>query len=100
MFVPEIETVAVKRGLGEEAAEHRDRTEVLEEIRERAARAVERAGEIPPLDGVEPPYVLEIRRREPIDEIPDGYDGPSIDAERVDGRTIRVESEEFTDVYP
>ena len=90
MFVPEIQTVAVKRGMGEESAIHDDPIVAEAAIREGTARAVERRHEIPPLTDFEPPYTLDIRRYEPIEEVPDG-------AERVDERTVRYEGEDILD---
>lgn len=100
VFVPEIETVAVKYGRGEEAAVHRDGEEVLADIRDGAARAVERAEDVPPVSGFESPFTVEIRYREERDDVPDRFETPSVDAERVDPYTIRLESDTFSDVYP
>lgn len=88
MFVPEIETAAVKRGTGEEAAVHDDPVVAEAAIREGAARAVERREEIPALTGFEPPYTLDVRRYDPIEEVPDG-------ATRVDAHTVRYEGDDL-----
>lgn len=100
VFVPEIETVAVKYGRGEENAVHREREEALADIRDGAARAVERVDEIPPVDGFEPPFTVEIRYREPRDSVPERFQTSSVEVRRVDPYTIRLESETFSDVYP
>lgn len=93
IFVPEIETVSTKFGTGEESATHRNGDEVLDEIRETAARAATRIDEIPPLDGFEPPYELVVRYYDPVDDelvSNDGY-------ERIDDRTIAIHGECLTD---
>lgn len=100
IFVPGIETVPVKYGRGEEAAIHRDGEEALEDIRNGAARAVERVDKISPVTDFEPPFTVEIRYREKRDEIPDRFAEPEIKTERIDPYTIRLESETFDDVYP
>lgn len=93
MFVPEIETVSTKRGTGEESAVHKDQQVAVEEVRAGTVRALERRDEIPPYTGFEPPYTLEIRYYEPVE---DGWwrDG---EVERVDDRTIRVRGDDLVD---
>lgn len=95
IFVPEIETVAVKEGTGEESARHLPQSEAVERIREGVARALERADgdEIPPLTGIEPPYELELRYYDPVDDdrVAD------LGGERVDERTVRVTGEDVAD---
>jgi D-amino peptidase len=66
-FVPTIETVTTKIGLGIEEAFHKDAIEVCRMIREGAARAVERAGDIQAFVGFEAPYTFEARFVNPID---------------------------------
>lgn len=111
-FVPEIETVATKRGSGHESAEHRDPETVRAEIRRSAAAAVDRIGEIPPYTGLKPPYTLEARYYEPrnvskIDRtagwirkyLPPlgGFVPVSKGVTRIDARTIRVTAEDLLD---
>ncbi|MFB6135844.1 MAG: M55 family metallopeptidase [Halobacteriaceae archaeon] len=93
MFVPEIETVAVKRGTGEESADHLDADEACEAVREGAARAAERVDEVPPLDSFEPPYELEKRYYEPVPD--ERASGDRV--ERVDEHTVRVTGDSLTD---
>jgi D-amino peptidase len=93
MFVPEIETVAVKQGTGEESARHLSQSEAVKRVREGAARAAERVGEIPPLTGIDPPYELEMRYYDPVDDdrVAD------LGGERVDERTVRVTGADVAD---
>lgn len=92
-FVPEIETVAVKEGRGEEAADHVDQEAACDAVRDGAARAVERLEEIPPFTGFEPPYELERRYYDPVsDEL-----ARADDVERIDDRTIRQVGEDPLD---
>lgn len=100
MFVPEIETAPVKRGRGEEAADHHDQCKALNAIRDGATCAVRRLDEIPPLDSFEPPYTVEIRYCDPVKNIPERYDVPEVTADKIDKQTIQARSETFTDVYP
>ena len=95
MFVPEIETVAVKKGLGVEAAEHVPADEACRMIREGAARAVQRAAEIPPFTGIKGPFVLEIGYLNPLPE-GGGPKGPKV--ERINDRTVRIHSEDINDL--
>jgi D-amino peptidase len=99
-FVPEIETVTTKRGLGEQAADHLDEDEACDRIREGAARATRRYGEIPPLTGFEPPFTVELRlvSEEIADDWAGGdrWSGPEIETERIDGQTVRFRSDDFT----
>jgi D-amino peptidase len=92
MFVPEIETVAVKRGLGDEAAEHMDRDAAVDAVREGAARAAKRTGEIPLPAGFEPPHELVIRYYDPVDD-----DRIGEHAEPIDSRTVRISGENLAD---
>lgn len=111
-FVPAIETVATKYGTGLESARHRDPAEVEKAIRRGAASAIDRLNEIPPYDGIEPPYTLEIRYYEPanvskldrVGGLVRRYAPPLADAlpfatgvTRVDARTIRIEVEDLLD---
>jgi D-amino peptidase len=66
-FIPAIETVTTKIGLGIEEAYHYDSIEVCRMIREGAARAIERAGDIQAFVGFEAPYTFEARFVNPID---------------------------------
>jgi D-amino peptidase len=84
MFVPGIETVAVKRGKGVESADHMDPDDACEAVYNGASRAAERIGAIPPLEGFEPPFELEIRFESPID---DGG-APFVTDDRVDDEHI------------
>jgi D-amino peptidase len=95
VFVPEIETVPVKEGTGEESARHLPQAEAAERVREGVVRALERADgdEIPPLTGIEPPYELEMRYYEPIDD--DRVN--DLGGERVDERTVRVSGANVAD---
>lgn len=93
LFVPEIETVATKYGLGEEAARHRPQEEAIDAVRTGARRATERLDDIPPLTDFEPPYELVKRFYDPIDD--DRIDDAA--AERVDPYTMRIEAEEIGD---
>lgn len=100
MFVPEIETTAVKQGTGVQSAVHMDPDEACDRIREEVKTAIDRVDEIPPLAGFEPPYTMEIRFTEERDEVPDRFQEPNIDVTRVDPYTFRVTSDRFSDVYP
>lgn len=99
-FVPEIETTVVKKGKGLERAEHLDKKLVCERIRERTATAVRRRDEIPPLAGFESPYVVEIRYKNPDQEVYDRWRLPDVDIEWIDDRTIQLRSETFDHIYP
>jgi D-amino peptidase len=92
-FVPGIETVAVKEGRGEEAAEHMGQGAAVEAVREGAARAAERVGEIDPLTDFSAPYELEMRFQDPIDDDYIAERG----GERVDEYTMRVFGEDIAD---
>lgn len=100
MFVPGIATTAVKWGKGVQTAEHRTADAACELIRSDARTAVQRGEEVRPLTGFEPPYTMEIRFTEARDTVPERFQAPAIDARWRDAYTLRVESEEFTDVYP
>lgn len=93
MFVPEIETVATKRGTGEESAVHEDGDASAEAIEEGTVRALDRIDKIPPYTGFEPPYTLEIRYDNPIEE-PWWREG---EVERIDERTIRIHGDDLID---
>lgn len=92
IFVPEIETAVVKKGLGIEAAEHLPGEEACRTIREGAARAVRRMAEIPPLTAIQAPYVLEICYLAPLQE-GGGPKGPGV--ERVNDTTVRIRREDL-----
>lgn len=111
-FVPEIETVATKRGTGRESAHHRDRTVVHDVIRDAAATAIDRMDEIPPYTDIEPPYSLEIRYYDPANvskidrtagwirqHVPfvGGVLPIATGVTRIDSRTIRVEAADILD---
>ncbi len=100
MVIPEIETVAVKYGQGEEAANHRDLAPALAAIRDGAARAVERLDEIRPVSGFEPPFTLEIRYQQTLEELPERYRTPEIEGELIDPYTIRAHSTSLRALYP
>jgi D-amino peptidase len=89
MFVPGIETVAVKRGRGIEAADHMDQGEAVDAVRAGAARAVDRIDEIEPFEGFDAPYELEIRYRDPVAD--ERSDRPG--HEYVDPYTVRIVGE-------
>ena len=95
IFIPEIETVAVKAGKGIEAAEHVSQDEACRLVREGAARAVRRMGEIPPFTGIEPPYLLEIRYLEPPDP---SRRQSSNNRTWVDDRTVQIRAESLSDL--
>ena len=88
LFIPQIHTVPVKRGRGEEAATHDNPVVADAAIREATARAIERRDEIPPFTGIEPPFTLDVRRYGPIEEVPE-------EATRIDERTIRYEGDDL-----
>lgn len=111
-FVPGIETVATKRGMGHESAVHHEREAVEAAIRRGAGRAIERIDDIEPYARLEPPYTLEIRYYEPmkiskVDRVggwlrqyvpPVGARLPfATGVTRIDSRTIRIEAEEILD---
>lgn len=100
MFVPGIETTAVKRGEGRQAARHVDRRDACDAIAEDAARAVRRSDLIDPFDALEPPYRLEIRFTEPIsdDSIAKRWADDDVDVTRVDSRTVHLESDGIYDL--
>ena len=91
--VPEIETVAVKEGRGEEAAVHVDQSVAPEMVRAGAANAVERLDEIEPFDPFEPPYELERRYYDPVPDERTAHE----DVRRVDEYTIRETGEDPLD---
>lgn len=93
MFVPEIEPVAVKRATGEESAVHPSPHAAAEAVHDGTVRALDRLDEIPPYTGFDPPFVLEIRYLDPIEE-EWWRDG---EAERLDDRTLRIEGEHILD---
>jgi D-amino peptidase len=86
-FIPEIETVAVKKGLGIEKAEHLPVEEAHRRIREGAARAVQRLREIPPFVGIGGPYTLEVGYLQPVKQ----WEAPNL--EWINDRTLRYHSE-------
>jgi len=94
LFIPEIETAVVKLGLGVERAEHLSEPEAHRLIREGAARAVRRAGEVPPFRGMTAPFRLEIGYLAPLaeDEL------PVPGAERINDYTIRITKENIVDL--
>lgn len=85
LFIPEIETVAVKRGLGIERADHVSAEEACRLTREGAARAVERMGDIPPFTGISAPYTLEIGYL-----APQTNPKPQPDVEWLNDRTAKI----------
>ncbi|WP_440009690.1 M55 family metallopeptidase [Halomicrococcus sp. SG-WS-1] len=93
MFVPEIETVAVKRGTGEESAVHRDPDDACAAVRDGTARAVERLDDVPPYTGLEPPYELDVRHYDPVPPGEGWWDEDADHVERVDDRTVRITGE-------
>lgn len=93
-LVPEIETAAVKKGLGVELALHLSKERARELIREGAKRAMKRLGEIPPFI-VPPPYELEVRVNEGCSLEP--Y--LNIGFTRVDERTVVKRSEVMSGLH-
>lgn len=91
MFIPQIETVITKLGKGVESAEHLDQAESCRLIREGAARAVQRIDEIPPYQGIKPPYQFEARYYEPLGE----RFTQRNDITFVDERTYRIETDDI-----
>ncbi|WP_435320874.1 M55 family metallopeptidase [Haloarchaeobius sp. TZWSO28] len=93
-FVPEIVTTVVKRGDGIENASHMDQQAACTAIRTDVAQAVDRATEIDPFDALEPPYTLEIRYRESVDDdtVRAHSDGGDVEVTRIDARTVQLES--------
>lgn len=96
MFVPEIETVATKRGTGLESAVHLDSAEACRRIREGAAVAVKRRGDIPPFTGLKPPFVFEAGYYREVD--PNAWAGRAGDITFPDARTVRIVTERLEDL--
>lgn len=94
IFIPEIETVAVKQGKGFEAAVHLDSEEACRRVREGSARAVRRMAEIPPFTAIEPPYTLEIRYLEPVTG--KRREGPNVTW--IDERTVQIVTEDLKEL--
>lgn len=93
VFVPEIETAIVKRGLGIEAAEHLEGEEACLLIREGAADAVRRMDEIRPFTGISAPYTLEIGYLAPQTK---GRQGEGI--EWINDCIVRISSNDIRDL--
>ncbi|MBD2863150.1 M55 family metallopeptidase [Paenibacillus oceani] len=93
LFVPEIETAVVKRGLGIEAAEHLDGGEACHLIRESAAEAVRRLDEIPPFTGIAGAYTLEIGYL-----APQSMDRQGEGIEWINDRTVRISRDDVRDL--
>lgn len=93
MFVPEIETAVVKRGLGIEAAVHLDGGEACRVVREGAARAVRRMKEIAPFTAIAAPYVLEIGYLSPPQKRMEGAG-----VEWINDRTVRISRDDIRDL--
>jgi len=93
LFVPEIETAVVKRGLGIEAAEHLDGAEACHLIRESAAEAVRRLDEIRPFTGIAGPYTLEIGYL-----TPQSMDRQGEGIEWINDRTVRISRDDVRDL--
>jgi D-amino peptidase len=89
-FVPQLETVVTKIGFGLEHAQHLEPSEACRQIREGAARAVRRMGDIAPFTGFQPPYRFEARYYEPLSESIRNRD----DIILVDERTYRLETDD------
>ena len=90
----EIETAEVKQSAGRNRALITPPTVAQEIIRERAARAVQRIGEVPPLQFEGP---VEIRLRLTSTDLAEAYpiDGEQI--VRIDGRTVLVRGRDLMD---
>ncbi|MBO9608097.1 MAG: M55 family metallopeptidase [Paenibacillaceae bacterium] len=93
MFVPEIETAVVKRGKGIEAAEHLSGEEACRVVREGAARAVRRMGDIAPFTRFAAPFVLEIGYLSPQTN---GKQGEGI--EWLNDRTVRITRDDIREL--
>ncbi|MFB9756007.1 M55 family metallopeptidase [Paenibacillus hodogayensis] len=93
LFVPEIETAVVKRGLGIEAAEHLDGEEACHAVREGAAESVRRMAEIPPFTGIAAPYTLEIGY---LTAVGQSMQGPGV--EWINDRTVRISRDDIRDL--
>lgn len=91
MFVPNIETVAVKKGLGVEAAVHMNSDEACTAIAAGAARAVRKMGEIAPFDSIKPPFTLEARNNNPLNK--DGMTKPGCTI--IDDRTFQLYTDDI-----
>lgn len=93
MFVPEIETAVTKRGRGLEAALHLPSDAACAAIREAAARAVRRLGDIPAFTRFQPPYRFEARHYEPL-----ASSGIPANGRPIDERTYRIETTNFREL--
>lgn len=93
VWVPGIVTVATKRGLGLQQAEHLSSREACRRIRRRAAEACRRARQIPPIT-MSPPYELEVRYLEPQAwERRSWRDGVSVTV--LDDRTVLLRADDL-----
>lgn len=92
VLIPEIETAVVKWGEGLDAARSLGSEEACDVVREGAARAVRRMGDIPPLTGITPPYTLEVRYYNPISKERQEKPGVTI----IDERTLQITTDDLT----
>jgi D-amino peptidase len=90
-FIPDMETVTVKWGLGLEAATHLDKDESCRRIREGASRAAERIGKVEPLIGFSAPYRFEARYAAP-EHAASWKD--TLGARYIDDRTVEIVTED------
>lgn len=91
MFVPNIETVAVKKGLGVETAIHMNNNEACVAIAAGAARAVRRIAKIAPFNCIKPPFVFEVRNNNPVDKGALTKRGYTI----IDERTYQIKTDDI-----
>ena len=92
----DVETVAVKDGLGRNAAVSLSPQKALTLIREKAERAVRRIGDFKPLDRFKPPFELKTEYK--FASIADSAVRADPSLERVDGRTVVRRSENLFDL--
>ncbi len=95
-IVPASEVAVVKEGLGYYACISMSATAARDLIRERAQRAMQRIGQIPPYK-IEGPVTIEVEsstRSTPSPETPLG-----VGAEIVDARTIRYQGKDFMEAW-
>lgn len=94
ILIPEIETAVVKWGRGLEEARSLSSEEACNVVREAAARAARRMGDVPPLTGIEPPYTFEARYNNPISKERREKPGVTI----IDDRTMQISSDSLDDM--
>ena len=92
----DVETAAVKEGLGRNAAISLSPQKALTLIREKAERAVRRIGDFKPLGRFKPPFELKTEYK--FASIADSVVRADPSVERVDGRTVIKRSENLFDL--